>query len=67
MGMAPSSVILQKNCPPDEGGGRETENLFGVALYSAISFKPQKVCTTMVTPCTDRFSSHSFKQFTLWP
>ena len=25
----------------------------------AISFKPQKVCTKMVTPCIDRFSSHS--------
>ena len=34
---------------------------------SAISFKPQKVCTTKVTPCTHRFSSHSFKLFTLWP
>ena len=28
---------------------------------NAISFKPQKVCTTKVTPCTGRFLSHSFK------
>ena len=65
MGVASITFLLTKcDCAHFIDGWRFCYNSMTV---SAISFKPQKVCTTMVTPCTDRFSSHSFKQFALWP